>query len=280
MSRARRRSSHERENERSDLGWLEGSRAGEGQRSGGVDRVCASCLLAPALVGAADGGRSPEPGGPDLIGVSTGRQAELRETVAITAQRERGPEAVLSLALPRVKRGDRIRFNGEVTVTTTCVQRDRRCIGRRYRFDPRLRAQIVLAGASRAAGARHVAGLGAGRGQLRAEPAEPQPPLPAGDPRGDLDRTPGPAPMPSGQLPAEHGARRPSSPTRRAARSWWWAPTSPTGRWRAARRVWALPLHGLPAASGAWSSGPPGGGRAGCPRRSGVASASCTPSGC
>ena len=113
---------------------------------------CAIGLLTPALVGAVDSGRAPEPGGDDLIGVTTGRQAELRETVAITRRRGAGEQAVLSLALPTLKRDDRVRFNGEVTVTTTCVVRDRRCIGRRYRFDPRLRARIVLAGASRAAG--------------------------------------------------------------------------------------------------------------------------------
>src|SRR5687768_10138274 len=75
----------------------------------------------------------------------TGRTAELRETVAVTARRGAGEASVLSLALPQVKQGDRIRFSGEVTVTTTCVEDLPRCIGRPYRFDPKLRARIVLA---------------------------------------------------------------------------------------------------------------------------------------
>lgn len=75
----------------------------------------------------------------------TGRKAELRETVPITRRRGAGEASVLSLALPQVQPGDRIRFSGEVTVTTTCVEELPRCIGRRYRFDPKLRARIVLA---------------------------------------------------------------------------------------------------------------------------------------
>lgn len=108
--------------------------------------ACAIAWLALAAGGAA-GGDAARPGGPPaVLGDSTPREGELRETVAITRKPGRGTEATLSLALPRIKRDDQIRFNGEVTVTTTCVETLPRCIGRPYRFDPRLRAQIVLAG--------------------------------------------------------------------------------------------------------------------------------------
>ena len=110
----------------------------------GVVVACAAGLLAPALVTAA-GNRAQRAPGDELLGKMTGRTAELRETVAIKRRRGAGEASVLSLALPQVKPGDRIRFNGEVTVTTTCVEELPRCIGRRYRFDPKLRARIVLA---------------------------------------------------------------------------------------------------------------------------------------
>jgi hypothetical protein len=106
--------------------------------------ACAIGLLAPALVVAAGDGARRAPGD-DLVGKMTGRTGELRETVAITRSRGAGEASVLSLALPHLRSGDRVRFNGEVTVTTTCVESLPRCIGRRYRFDPRLQARVVLA---------------------------------------------------------------------------------------------------------------------------------------
>ena len=106
--------------------------------------ACAAGLLTPAT-GQAGGGSALRAGSGDLIGKMTGRTAELRETVRITRRRGAGEASVLSLALPVMKPGDRIRFNGEVTVTTTCVEELPRCIGRPYTFDPKLRARIVLA---------------------------------------------------------------------------------------------------------------------------------------
>lgn len=107
--------------------------------------ACAAVLLLPALVVAAGGPGPQHADRGGLAGQTTGRQAELRETVPITREPGAAEAAVLSLPLPRVKRGDRIRFGGEVTVTTTCVEPTERCIGRPYRFDPRLRARIVIA---------------------------------------------------------------------------------------------------------------------------------------
>jgi hypothetical protein len=75
----------------------------------------------------------------------TPRRAELRPTVPIASRRGGAPRSVLSLKLPRLRVGERVRFNGEVTVTTTCVEPIARCIGRSYGFDPHLRARIVLA---------------------------------------------------------------------------------------------------------------------------------------
>ncbi len=86
-----------------------------------------------------------KPAGPSLTGLETGRRAELRPTVPIADRPGEKTRSVLSLKLPRLERGDVVRFNGEVTITTTCVEQIGRCIGRTYGFDPHLRARIVLA---------------------------------------------------------------------------------------------------------------------------------------
>jgi hypothetical protein len=87
-----------------------------------------------------------------LIARWTKLGGELRETVPIGRRRGQLERAVLSRPLPTVKRGDHIRISAEVTVTTTCMVSSPRCIGRRYRFDPRIRAEIVIAKQPRAAG--------------------------------------------------------------------------------------------------------------------------------
>ena len=124
-------------------------------RGAWIAAALAAALVLPAL-GAAGGGGAPA--GRALIGKATPRQGELRETVPITRRGEGQPETVLSLGLPRLKTGDRVRFNGEVTVTTTCVDPLERCIGRRYSFDPRLRAWIELARDRDGRGGRRVSG--------------------------------------------------------------------------------------------------------------------------
>lgn len=88
----------------------------------------------------------------ELIAVSTGRHAELRETVPIANRARAEGRSVLSVKLPRIRTGDRIRLNGEVTATTTCVEQIARCIGRSYDFTPRIGAQAVLAGRAGAHG--------------------------------------------------------------------------------------------------------------------------------
>jgi hypothetical protein len=133
---------------------LRGSRG----RAGGIWIVAALVVGAgvPAVVGA-EGAQAPVAANP-LIGVSTPRQGETRGTVPITRRKGADPKTVLSLPLPRLKQGDLVRFNGEVTVTTTCVEALPRCVGRRYKFDPRLRAWIELADGAKAGGGRRVSG--------------------------------------------------------------------------------------------------------------------------
>jgi len=75
----------------------------------------------------------------------TGRRAERRETVPIRSKAGGKPRSVLSVRLPKLVRGSRVDLNGEVTISTTCVEPSSRCIGRSYGFDPHLRARVVLA---------------------------------------------------------------------------------------------------------------------------------------
>ena len=105
----------------------------------------AAALVLAALAAVLATGAGAAKQGPSLDGFETGRRAELRPTVPIADRAGEETRSVLSLKLPRLQRGDVVRFNGEVTITTTCVEQIGRCIGRTYNFDPHLRARIVIA---------------------------------------------------------------------------------------------------------------------------------------
>ncbi len=106
-----------------------------------------ACVASLPASGAGKPGGGPDAGPREslLRTAITPPRAELRPTVPIAAERGRKTRSVLSLKLPRLRVGERVRFNGEVTVTTTCVEPLARCIGRSYGFDPHLRARIVIA---------------------------------------------------------------------------------------------------------------------------------------
>ncbi len=87
---------------------------------------------------------------PSVRTAITGKRAELRETVPIASRAGKQTKSVLSVRLPKLRSGSRITLNGEVALTTTCVQQIARCIGRSYKFSPHLRARVVLAGDPRA----------------------------------------------------------------------------------------------------------------------------------
>ncbi len=102
-----------------------------------------SIWIAPGL--AASATAKPQGPPPSVRTVITGKRAELRETVPIASHVGGRTRSVLSVHLPRLRPGARVSLAGEVGLTTTCVQQIARCIGRSYRFDPHLRARIVLA---------------------------------------------------------------------------------------------------------------------------------------
>ncbi|MEO8091763.1 MAG: dihydrofolate reductase family protein [bacterium] len=83
-----------------------------------------------------------------LRAATTSGHSETRETIPITRTAGAQPRVAISLGrgpMPKLGEGDRLRGLGEVQVTNTCVEPDRRCIGRRYSFSPRASAWLVLA---------------------------------------------------------------------------------------------------------------------------------------
>jgi hypothetical protein len=115
----------------------------------GVVALVASGLAAWGVGGTA-AGRNGAPPGQLLIARSS--DAQLRDEVPIARHLGERRRSVFSRPLPTVRRGDRISFNGEVTLTMTCVERLPRCIGRMYHYSPHFRAQAVLAQRPGAAG--------------------------------------------------------------------------------------------------------------------------------
>jgi hypothetical protein len=85
------------------------------------------------------------PGWGPLRAHSSGASSELRKTIPI---QRRGRGRVVMRIGPRELRGfgegDSIEASAEVEVSTTCVERSRRCIGSRYRYSPKVKGKIVL----------------------------------------------------------------------------------------------------------------------------------------
>jgi hypothetical protein len=78
---------------------------------------------------------------------TTGNDSELVKTIPITRRVGASPRVVMSMGkrLPDLSDGDRLEVTTEVEVTNDCVQRGRRCAGPPYRYDPKVRARLVLA---------------------------------------------------------------------------------------------------------------------------------------
>jgi hypothetical protein len=97
----------------------------------------------------------PPPGGsepPSIVRIGTTRDdSELVRTLPIARRDGKAERVVMSLGpsrLPTLRPGDRATASAEVEVSTTCLERSRRCIGRPYRFNPLVSAELVLANES------------------------------------------------------------------------------------------------------------------------------------
>jgi hypothetical protein len=98
-----------------------------------------------AAPGAAEAGDRDPRLRPDLVTVAAGGDAELVKTIQIRRRAARSRTVAMSLKLPDLHDADRIKAIAELTITATCFESSRRCIGRRYRYSPRAGAQLRLA---------------------------------------------------------------------------------------------------------------------------------------
>jgi hypothetical protein len=115
--------------------------------------LAAAALAALALPTAALAGGAEEPPKAELA--TTGNDSELVRSVPIASSAGLKERVVMSLgpeSLKRIEAGDRMRVSGEVQVSTTCVARGPRCVGRRYEFNPTISARIELAATPEAGG--------------------------------------------------------------------------------------------------------------------------------
>ena len=106
-----------------------------------------------------DPGPERRPGGQlERIYVRTsGDDSELIQRLPITRHPGVRPRVAMSLGpsqLPTLRRGDRLQVSTEVQVSTTCIDRTRRCIGKGYAFNPVFRARLVVARSRRATSER------------------------------------------------------------------------------------------------------------------------------
>lgn len=81
--------------------------------------------------------------------IATGQESELVRSVGIKRTRRASERVVMSIGpgrLGNLADGDRLAVSSEVQVSTTCADRGRRCVGRRYHFGPIVTARVVLFG--------------------------------------------------------------------------------------------------------------------------------------
>ena len=94
---------------------------------------------------------------PQVRVVTSGNRSERIKALPITRRPGAERRVVMSLGprrLPDLMRGDRVRITAELGVTTECYRLQPRCRRSPYRYDPRVRAQLVLAPSPKAKGKR------------------------------------------------------------------------------------------------------------------------------
>jgi len=103
-------------------------------------------LLAIALPAAAAAGvGNPKP--PQPVVATSGDDGELIKQIPIARKpgaRDRVAFRLDPGSFDRIDLGDRLQVSGEVQVSTTCVEKGPRCIGRSYQINPTVSARIVL----------------------------------------------------------------------------------------------------------------------------------------
>lgn len=106
--------------------------------------VAAGGVAVAAPDGEGDGGK---PEGRVRV-ATTGSFSERIERLPITREEGAEPRVAMSLSprrLPAFRRGDKLSLTSEVQVTLNCNEREPRCLGDPYKYDPRLNVRLVLA---------------------------------------------------------------------------------------------------------------------------------------
>src|SRR5262245_10597903 len=117
----------------------------------------AVAALAGALASVPAGAIDASERDPQVLVATTGNRSERVQTLSITHRPGAERRVVMSLGprrLPDLVRGDRVRITAELGVTTECYKVVPRCRHSPYRYDPRVRAQLVLAPSPKAKGKR------------------------------------------------------------------------------------------------------------------------------
>jgi hypothetical protein len=118
-------------------------------RAGRVGRRTAALGLGVCALAIGGAGVAAAQNGDDRVLVATsGSASELRESIPITRQVGKKPRVVMSLrpdALPSLDPGDKLKANAELEVSTDCFEKGQGCVGRPYKYNPKVNARIVLA---------------------------------------------------------------------------------------------------------------------------------------
>lgn len=88
------------------------------------------------------------------VGVNDEKEAEVAKKVKITKKKGQSKTSAVSLApedLGPVRAGQLVRGMGEVEVSVTCTEPSPQCVGKLYKYSPKVQAQYVLAKSARSA---------------------------------------------------------------------------------------------------------------------------------
>jgi len=114
--------------------------------------VALAALVLVAMGGASASGESERPGGLKEQGrvriTTTGSFSERIERLPITSKEGAEPRVAMSLSprkLPALRRHDKLSLTSELQVTLNCNEREPRCLGDPYNYDPRMNVRLVLA---------------------------------------------------------------------------------------------------------------------------------------
>jgi hypothetical protein len=124
--------------------------------------LLAALLVAACAAAAAGDGKGKRKG--EVRVATTGSYSELIERLPITRRPGVEPRVAMSLGpgqMPKLRRGDEVELSSEVQVTLECNEREPRCLGDPYHYDPRLNVRLIAADSRRARRGKQLAGKSA-----------------------------------------------------------------------------------------------------------------------